>query len=163
MSSMEIGLTPESIKKWKEALQRKNEALEAEGSKIVRDTSIDIESEVSERIAAENTNKGQYLQSIYRKHNGLTAEVGATAAHAPYVEFGTEPHFPPFDPIYEWVWLKRNDIGLKDKNEVYAYAKALVKKIGLMGTKANLQWTDTINKNKPIFNQKMEELLKKVI
>ena len=33
---------------------------------------------------------------------GLSIGVGATAHYAPYVEFGTRPHFPPLEPIREW-------------------------------------------------------------
>lgn len=33
---------------------------------------------------------------------GLSIGVGSTAHYAPYVEFGTRPHFPPLEPIREW-------------------------------------------------------------
>ena len=33
---------------------------------------------------------------------GLSIAVGATAHYAPFVEFGTRPHFPPLEPIREW-------------------------------------------------------------
>jgi hypothetical protein len=33
---------------------------------------------------------------------GLVFTVGAKAAYAPFVEFGTSPHFPPVEPIREW-------------------------------------------------------------
>lgn len=33
---------------------------------------------------------------------GLAIAVGSKAAYAPYVEFGTSPHFPPLEPIRAW-------------------------------------------------------------
>lgn len=33
---------------------------------------------------------------------GLVFAVGSEAEYAPYVEFGTRPHFPPLDAIREW-------------------------------------------------------------
>jgi HK97 gp10 family phage protein len=33
---------------------------------------------------------------------GLAIWVGSTSHYAPYVEFGTRPHFPPVDAIREW-------------------------------------------------------------
>jgi HK97 gp10 family phage protein len=33
---------------------------------------------------------------------GLSVGVASTSRHAPYVEFGTRPHFPPLEPIRQW-------------------------------------------------------------
>jgi hypothetical protein len=33
---------------------------------------------------------------------GLAVHVISTAKHAPFIEFGTRPHFPPLEPIREW-------------------------------------------------------------
>src|SRR5262245_26629542 len=33
---------------------------------------------------------------------GLAIYVGSTSKYAPYVEFGTRPHFPPLDAIRRW-------------------------------------------------------------
>lgn len=35
------------------------------------------------------------------------AKVRVTAPHAPYIEDGTRPFWPPFQPIYEWVLRKQ--------------------------------------------------------
>jgi HK97 gp10 family phage protein len=37
---------------------------------------------------------------------GLVFAVGSTAKYAPYVEFGTRPHWPPLDAIREWCRVK---------------------------------------------------------
>lgn len=161
--SMSIGLTKESQAAWTKALTQKHDEVVQGGSEVVEETVKKVEAEVSERIADENTNKGQLLQSIYSQWKGLKGEVGATAAHAPYVEWGTGPHRPPWDPIYEWVWLKRFDLDLEDEDEVYAFTYYLVEKIAKYGTKENLQWTDTLIANRKYFNDRMQEMLKKVL
>ena len=48
-------------------------------------------------------------------------QVYYSALHAPFVEFGTKPHFPPFDPIFKWC---RRKLGLSDKEAAIA-AKAI--------------------------------------
>lgn len=157
-----IELTKESRKEWKQALNEKAKAARAEGSKVVGETAKKVEAEVSEKIAKESTNTGQYLQSIYQRHQGLSAEVGATAAHAPYVEYGTGPHRPPFQPIYDWVWLKRHDMEIDD-DEVYGVALGVCDKIARLGTKETLHWTNTINENRQWFNAQMQKMIKEVI
>src|SRR5262245_41824789 len=37
---------------------------------------------------------------------GLAIYVGSTSHYAPYVEFGTRPHFPPLDAIRRWCNLR---------------------------------------------------------
>src|SRR5262245_38654870 len=56
---------------------------------------------------------------------GLAIYVGSTSHYAPYVEFGTRPHFPPLDAIRRWCELK--DIPV-------AAACPIAKKIAERGT-----------------------------
>lgn len=37
---------------------------------------------------------------------GSVARVVSTAAHAPHIEYGTRPHFPPLDAIRAWCRIK---------------------------------------------------------
>lgn len=50
--------------------------------------------------------------------DGLARWVGSDVGYAPFVEFGTRPHFPPLEPIREW--CRRHGIP-----ETAAYAIAL--------------------------------------
>ncbi len=81
------------------------------------------------------------------KEKFLHKEVGYGALYAPYICFGTSPHFPPLDVIYSWLWRKRNDLDLKfDKNkitklngkvyisEILKVAWAIAKKMSEKGT-----------------------------
>lgn len=46
-----------------------------------------------------------YQRSVY------VAEVGNTAPHSIYVEYGARPHTPPFDKILRWVEKKTGEHG----------------------------------------------------
>jgi hypothetical protein len=73
------------------------------------------------------------------KHSGhvereeLDKKIIYDAPHSPYIEFGTRPHWPPFKPVQEWVWRKRHDLGIKDK-EVDEVAYQICRKIATQGT-----------------------------
>src|SRR3954471_3862185 len=47
---------------------------------------------------------GKMSGGIEVRHSpgGLVFAVGCTMEYAPYVEFGTRPHFPPVEAIREW-------------------------------------------------------------
>lgn len=51
---------------------------------------------------------GELYESIEKRSSpkGLSVSVGSTAKHAPYIEFGTAPHFPPVDKIRAWCLRK---------------------------------------------------------
>ncbi|GEM_PF-1619232 len=53
-----------------------------------------------------------------------------TAPHAPYVERGTIPHYPPLRPLIDWV-VRKHGVSEKD---AYPIAKAVQKTIGEKGT-----------------------------
>ncbi|MFW6087399.1 MAG: hypothetical protein ACODAG_09350 [Myxococcota bacterium] len=59
------------------------------------------------------------------------ADVHVDAPHAPFLEWGTRPHWPPFEPIYHWVQRK----GLAaDPDEAEDVARAVQLKIAMFGT-----------------------------
>ncbi len=155
-----IGLTldQKTTENFRRALEKKNETVRKAGERAITKTAILLESRVTEKIADESTDTGQLLQSVYWKSSGLEGEVGATAAHAPYIEFGTKPHWPPFRPIYEWVWRKRHDLGIPDE-AVFPYAKAVVEKIAAFGTKERKPFTRSIEETETDFNQIVESEL----
>ncbi len=43
-----------------------------------------------------------YSILVDRVKGGADVEIGPTALHAPYVEYGTKPHFPPLDALEGW-------------------------------------------------------------
>jgi hypothetical protein len=150
-------LDPKSLRMWNDALKNKQTEVIKEGQKALQKSALALEKSVVEKIYKENTNTGHYAQSIgqkgidgYYKEKTLHIEIGTNVVYAPYIEFGTKPHFPPVKAIRQWVWLKRKDFGLKD-NEVDGVAFAIAKRISKVGTKENLQWTRSIKEITPKF------------
>lgn len=162
MSNYSLGLDPKTVKAFKDALRRKGEAVVMEGAKAIEKTAKALEDRVSKKVADETTDTGEYLQSISRETNGLHGDVYSTAAHAPYREFGTGPHRPPFDPIYEWIWHKRHDLGIPDE-AVGGAARNLCDKIAAEGTKPGEQWLRSIEETKPDFEKFVREAIKEAL
>ena len=60
------------------------------------------------------------------------AIVSVTAPHAPHIEYGTRPFFPPLGPLARWALRK----GIaEDEGEAYAIARNIQRKIGNEGIK----------------------------
>jgi len=70
------------------------------------------------------------VQSLKVQHAQISAVVFSDLKYAPYVEFGTRPHYPPIAPILEWVKRKLH----VPEKRAYGVARAVVKKIGKRGT-----------------------------
>jgi hypothetical protein len=74
------------------------------------------------------TDRGELRASVEHEFVEDGATVAVSAPHAPMIEYGTRPHWPPFEPILEWV--RRKGLG-GDKPE--AVAGAIRKKIATEG------------------------------
>lgn len=72
----------------------------------------------------------QMVQSVRYKPTGTGVMLYMDAPHAVFMEEGTRPHWPPLQPILEWVERK----GLADGDEAYAVARAVQAKIAEKGT-----------------------------
>lgn len=75
-----------------------------------------------ELVATDSTDTGFLLRSGQQPtvtSEGVV-EWGYTAPHAPYVEFGTPPHWPPIEPLLGWA---RRVLG--DESAAYAVQRAI--------------------------------------
>lgn len=150
MGLRDLGLTKESMREFEAALRKKGQEVKGAATKGLGNAAIMLEAKVAERVAENSTDTGQYLQSIGHDIRPLESEVYASAAHAPYVEFGTRAHRPPFQPIYDWVWRKRKDFDISDR-EVFGVAEAICRKIAKDGTKPKHDWIDSIDEMEKVF------------
>lgn len=64
---------------------------------------------------------------------GVIGVVGTAMAHAIPVELGTKPHFPPIEPLEDWVRAK---LGVREDREVRSAAFAIARAISHRGTLA---------------------------
>jgi len=160
---MKVGISLANKAKWEAALLVKGDEARKVGTKVIEQIGSELESLIVEKLAAENSDTGHLLQSIqFQMTEKLKGEIGTSVEYAPYIEFGTNAHRPPFQPLYEWAWRKRKDIGLEDE-EVEGFAIAICNKIAEQGTQAGLQWTRSIEEIKPIFNKLLAKAINEVM
>lgn len=77
--------------------------------KVIGDYSLKIQQEAKKNIRQEKAiYTATLVNSIIAELSkiAIEAEVGATAVYAPFVEFGTRPHFPPLEALE--LWAKRH-------------------------------------------------------
>lgn len=68
---------------------------------VVNTAALDVQREAKRRCPVDiETLRSSIRATFYR--NGLAAEIGTDVGYAPYVEFGTSPHFPPSDALTNW-------------------------------------------------------------
>lgn len=82
----------------------------------------------------------------------LILVVGAGARHAEYLHFGTRPHWPPPEPIREWV---RKKLAV-EASEVNSVAFLISRKIATDGTKAYPFLDDALKKHQTHFARRLE-------
>jgi len=58
-------------------------------------------------------NLGRLKRNIRSTATKTEAKVGTNVHYAPYVEFGTRPHWPPLEPILRWVTQKARGKGFR--------------------------------------------------
>jgi len=62
---------------------------------------------------------------------GVIGVVGSPMNYAIAVELGTKPHFPPIEPLIDWVKAK---LGITSEKAARGAAFAIAKKISMFGT-----------------------------
>jgi hypothetical protein len=125
MRQLEMGLTanPQTVR----------EELEA----AVTEADFLLEREVKERAPVGANGAAGFKGSIYAVEEiGETSVIGIVSTsvrHAAPVEFGSKPHFPPIEPLIDWVKVKLN---ITSEKEARGAAFAIARKISVRGTTA---------------------------
>ncbi len=78
--------------------------------------------------------------------NNVIGMVASPLAYAEYVELGTKPHFPPIEPLQDWVTAK---LGITDESEARSIAFLIARKISRVGTKADGTWGRVSEEQQP--------------
>ena len=86
------------VKKALEALRRKAKDTLRD---IVNTTALNIERKAKRRCPVDTGRLRASIRTTFYK-DGLAAEVGTDVEYAPYVEFGTRPHWPPPGALSGW-------------------------------------------------------------
>jgi len=86
----------------------------------------------------------QDIDIIEREDNTIT--VGTNLKYASFVEFGTDPHYPPIEPLKKWV---RRKLGVEED-----VAYAVQQKIGQEGTEPQPYMRDAIESTRRYYQNK---------
>lgn len=87
------------------------------------------------------------------KREVATLIFGANADHAPFIEFGTVPHFPPVAPLEEWVRKKLPEVPAE---EISSAAFLIARKISIEGTEAVGFIEEALDEIKNKFAERLE-------
>lgn len=102
--------------------------------------------ELSERVPVGAGGAAGLKGSLFHQEevNGAIAHglVATPLAYAVPVELGTKPHFPPIEPLIDWVKAK---LGISTEKEARGAAFAIARKIAIRGTKGRFPFRDTFN------------------
>ena len=85
--------------------------------------------------------------------------VRADVHYAPYVEFGTRPHWPPPRPIQLWVMKKLNVA----QDQIRAVAFMVARAISRRGTRANRFMQRAFRQTKPMVMTQFKNAVVKII
>ena len=100
-------------------LKRAPKEKEAEIRAEVGRTALDIRTSAMGYVRSKGIHDTGFLgnDSILAEFSSTTieAEVGSTAKYAPYVEFGTRPHWPPPEPLEAWARKRGIEVFLVQK------------------------------------------------
>ncbi len=86
--------------------------------------------------------------------DGLARRVGSDVVYAPFVEFGSKPHFPPLDPIR--AWCRRHSI---PESAAYPIALAISRK----GQPARPYLFPAYEQERPFFDGFIRDAWRKLI
>ena len=97
---------------------------------------------------------GKLKGSIKHDVKKYEAMVWASEKYAPFVEYGTKPHFPPIAPLERWAQLKLGNSAL---------AWAVAKKIARVGTEAQPFFFPAVRSNVGNIQRYFEEFSNQII
>ena len=110
--------------------QRAPEIVREELERAMTQATLYLERETKERTPVGVGGGGGLRGSIHSRVSlgvfAVEGVVGSPLTYAPAVELGSKPHFPPIEPLQDWVKAK---LGITDEKESrsVAYAIATVK------------------------------------
>lgn len=113
----------------------------------------------SRGINVDGTIRDSVKSLVSRVIKGLRLEFGANAKHAIYVHEGTKPHWPPHDPIRQWVHKKLNP----PADQIDEIAYMVQRKIAREGTKAQPFLAVAIRAHEQQFQPRIRKAIERAI
>jgi hypothetical protein len=92
--------------------------------------------------------------------NNVIGMVASPLPYAEYVEIGTRPHFPPLQPLEDWVQAK---LGITDESERRSVAFLIARKISVKGTQGDGTWGRVAEAQTPEVLRKLADGVDRVL
>ena len=103
---------------------------------------------------------GSIATDEQRLADNVIGTVFSPLVYAWYVELGTKPHFPPIEPLEDWVQSK---LGIDDERERRQVAFLIARKISIKGTKADGTWQRVLDAADPVLQRKGAEAVDRIL
>jgi len=141
---IQVTVDTEQLKRYLTDVQRK--ALPGGISRALKKSAKAVEEEVKPLTPVNLGDLKRNIKSSATKTEARVGVRGTPRKYAPYVEFGTRPHWPPLEPILRWVTQKARGKGFrgafgiqrrgqKRQAQLYAAARGVQAAIAKHGTK----------------------------
>ena len=136
MSAFETVIDASELLDFASLMQRAPEITRRELTAAATEGSLLLEREVKEATPVGIGGGGGLRGSIAAQAPVVLGDqvigvVGTALAYAVPVELGTKPHFPPVQPLKDWVRLK---LDIQDEEEIEDVAWRIARKIAVRGT-----------------------------
>jgi len=144
-------------------LQRMPELTQREMSVSLQEVLSLLEREVKERTPVGVGGAGGLRGSVTHAMSGIAASGIAGKVYSPLsyaipVELGTKPHFPPVEPLVDWVQAK---LGVPP-NEARAVAFLVARKIATKGTEGRHMFEDAFRENTQQILRRLDAAIQRV-
>ncbi|MFN4056203.1 MAG: hypothetical protein ACK4GU_15195 [Alishewanella aestuarii] len=143
--------------------QQAPELVQQEMVAAAEESSMLLQREVVERTpqgaSAGSGLSGSILaQPVTFFEGDVVSLVGTSRGYAVPVELGTKPHFPPLQPLTEWVEVV---LGLEGE-EARSAAFAIARKISQKGTEGKFMFRDGFKASEPYIKQRFGRALMQI-
>lgn len=153
MSGLNITIESHDLKALDRAWEQIPELVQDELTAAIREAQELLLREIKEDtpIGATSKLRGSIeAHSPIIHHQTVEGIVGTSALHALPVEMGTRPHFPPVEPLIDWVQAK---LDIRDESEAEAVALSIARKISARGTEGQMMFHNNFHELKPTIEQ----------
>jgi len=156
-----ISLDTTLAKQFAQFLQTAPEVAEKEISIGIRELLLLLKREVKERTPVGVGGGSGLRGSISSQHRGtdLYGRVFSPLAYALPVELGAKPHFPPIQPLQDWVESKLGVPASESKSVAFLIAR----KISKTGTKGVHMFENAFNATTPQMEKRLNTAIENVI
>lgn len=164
---MQLRIDARDVKAMKVLWARTPEIMGEEMLRAVTEADLYIKGQLQQQLprgAGGLSGGAGLVGSVFNEEQRLSDRViGAVASPLPYAEYrelGTRPHFPPVEPLEDWVQAK---LGIDDEGERRNVAFLIARKISRVGTKGDGTWQRVADASAPEVERRFVDAIDRVL